>query len=993
MTPKNQPHAWLRVVITGAILFLAPWLSADEAKRASLTGSVSNVVSGTTLPGALVEIPALHRSTFVNSDGDYILDDIPAGIHTVVVRYTGLDELRQSVEIPSAGGTVGRDFQLNSKIYELPAFEVVGEPEGNAASITRQRNAANVTNVVAIDAFGNLPNMSVGELAMRIPGIAGTTDDNGEITGLIVRGTPNSQNRYTIDGLPMVGNAGLTREFLPNTLNVAMFDEMEVIKGHRPDQSADSLGGTINLKTRSPLSLKGRRQFTYNIGARWAPPFFDHISVRREHPIHPLLNFTYQEVFDAFGGKRNLGISASAFYSQNMVVYDSTQMSYQNTTDSTAYLYSFTSRQALTNRIQTAGNVRMDYRWSPKTKFSFNFVTNDAANPSNKHFVVTATAPQTVATIGSNGQPTGNGAILPGYTELVTQVRNVSGANVVLTSTKQRWTDYRRGYDIGGESDFGALKLDYKAAYTRTRTVRGAHNASTLAITAPTVGWIIDRTLSDYHPVFTQTAGPDLSNIANYNIGQLQTGDVANRFAEVTTLRGNASYDLTMADRFPLRLKAGGEWKRHDIDAVFYNKRWSFIGDKAAVASPVDPGYPLSDTTTAGRNLVYFDAATQLRDDNTADPAVWREDIYFTESEYRRRANVMGETVTAGYVQFQGKISQLGYLGGVRVERTELEAQGITRARVLSTSAQRAADPIGAARLDYPDENLRIIKGDYVDAFPSMHLGYDITRSLKARASWAASIGRPNFANLRPVETPNDDAERLTINNPGLKPQYARNTDLSLEYYFEPAGMFSVGWFKKDIRDYIVSNIDGGTVGAGPDNGYGGQYEGYQIRTSGNAGGAVIQGWEFAYQQQFTFLPGPLKGLSAMLNYTELTTKGDYGGTSIVGTNEVPRFIPRTVNASLSYRYRKFNTRILYSYRSSYLNSISTSSPALNEYYFPRDTVNLSLGYQIRREVQLFCDVTNVFNEPVRRYRYTPSRPSLTSLPGTTISFGVNGRF
>lgn len=993
MTPKSQSRTWFRAVISGAILFLTPWLSADEAKHGTLAGSVSNVVSGATLPGAQVEIPALQRSTFVNSDGDYRLEDIPVGTHTIIVRYTGLDDLRQSVEIPSTGGTVTRNFELTAQIYELPAFTVVGEAEGNAASITRQRNATNFTNVVAIDAFGNLPNMSVGELATRLPGIAGTTDDNGEITGLVVRGTPNEDNRYTIDGLPMVGNAGLTREFLPNTLNVAMFDEMEVIKGHRPDQSADSLGATINLKTRSPLSLKGRRQFTYNIGARWAPPFFDHISVRREHPIHPLINFTYQEVFDAFGGKRNLGISASAFYSQNMVVYDSTQMSYQNTTDSTAYLYSFTARQALTNRIQTAGNVRMDYRWSPTTKFSFNVVANDVANPSNKHFVVTATAPQTIATIGSNGQPTGTGAILPGYTELVTQVRNVSGANVVLTSTKQRWTDYRRGYDFGGEHEFGALKLDYKAAYTRTRTVRGAHNAGTLAITAPTVGWVIDRTLSDYHPVFTQTAGPDLSNIANYNIGQLQTGDVANRFAEVTTLRANASYDLTIADRFPLRLKAGGDWKRHDIDAVFYNKRWNFIGNKATVASTPDPGYPLSDTTTAGRNLVYFDATTQLNDDNTADPAVWKEDIYYTESEYRRRANVMGETVTAGYLQLQGKVSSLGYLGGVRFERTEVEAQGITRARVLSTTAERTADPIGAARRDYPDENLRNIKGDYVDAFPGMHLAYDVTRRLKARVSWSTSIGRPNFANLRPVETPNDNNETLTVNNPGLKPQYAREWDLAVEYYFEPVGLFSIGWFRKDIRDYIVNNIDGGTVGAGPDNGYGGQYEGYQVRSPGNAGSAEIEGWEASYQQQFSFLPGPLKGLSAMINYTELTTKGDYGGTTMVGTDEVTGFIPRTVNASLSYRYGLFNTRILYSYRSSYLNSISSTSPALNEYYYARDTVNVSLGYRLNPAVSLFCDITNVFNEPVRRYRYTPSRPSLTSLPGTTISFGVNGRF
>jgi hypothetical protein len=40
-----------------------------------------------------------------------------------------------------------------------------------------------------------------------------------------------------------------------------MFEQLEVIKGHTPDQTADSLGGTVNLKTRSPLSMKEKRRF------------------------------------------------------------------------------------------------------------------------------------------------------------------------------------------------------------------------------------------------------------------------------------------------------------------------------------------------------------------------------------------------------------------------------------------------------------------------------------------------------------------------------------------------------------------------------------------------------------------------------------------------------------------------------------------------------------------------------------------------------------
>ena len=42
---------------------------------------------------------------------------------------------------------------------------------------------------------------------------------------------------------------------------------MELIKGLTPDKSAESLGGSVNLKTRSTLNMKEKRRFTYNFSA------------------------------------------------------------------------------------------------------------------------------------------------------------------------------------------------------------------------------------------------------------------------------------------------------------------------------------------------------------------------------------------------------------------------------------------------------------------------------------------------------------------------------------------------------------------------------------------------------------------------------------------------------------------------------------------------------------------------------------------------------
>ena len=62
-------------------------------------------------------------------------------------------------------------------------------------------------------------------------------------------------------------------------------------------------------------------------------------------------------------------------------------------------------------------------------------------------------------------------------------------------------------------------------------------------------------------------------------------------------------------------------------------------------------------------------------------------------------------------------------------------------------------------------------------------------------------------------------------------------------------------------------------MGSGSDNGYSGDYAGYALLSSTNAGTAKVKGVEIDYRQQFVFLPGWLKGLELAANYTALEPK------------------------------------------------------------------------------------------------------------------------
>jgi TonB-dependent receptor len=354
--------------------------------------------------------------------------------------------------------------------------------------------------------------------------------------------------------------------------------------------------------------------------------------------------------------------------------------------------------------------------------------------------------------------------------------------------------------------------------------------------------------------------------------------------------------------------------------------------------------------------------------------------------------------VTAGYVMAQGRfgrdgfLGRTGYLTGVRTEKTETKSKGWVRARVPSTAAQQLADPVGAARRDY-ENNGRALSGSYTKSFPSIHLNHDVTSNLKARLSWSTSFGRPAMTTALPSETVSEANRTLSVSNPALHPQTAENWDATLEYYFEPVGNFAVGWFHKTIKDYIVSGIDSGTIGTGPDNGYNGEYSGFTRLTTSNAGTAIVQGWEFAYQQQFTFLPGLLKGLALSANYTVLDTHGDFGGRTYVRTGQVAGFTPRTSNVSLSWRYHGFSARVLTNYNSSGITAYSAVSPALNLYRKARTMVSVGAAYQIRPSLSLTLDVDNLFNEPQVHYRGIPDRTQRTVLNGVVVIAGVSGRF
>ncbi len=590
-------------------------------------------------------------------------------------------------------------------------------------------------------------------------------------------------------------------------------------------------------------------------------------------------------------------------------------------------------------------------------------------------------------------------------------------------------------FQSGGRNRFEsrAIDLDYDFSYSPGQQRvenNGKHANLTGNLTG--VGWRLDRGTSTQYPDVRYTGGPDPQNLNNYSNLRYNTG-LSYTWDTVWSARFNAR--KTFATRLPFELKVGGVAKGQQRD--FNNRAANWIyrgadgvaGMNAATGVNDDQFARFAETeyhrnpTTGGYPEPMWPSAVKLTSRFQAAPNEFQYDTYNNVRTKLQSQRSARESIDAGYLQ--GKLGiGLSLLGGVRVEATDVRGvgplqgpilnsvtvNGVTRketvaealqrirtetpaqrtARTAAEAARRTADPVGAAIEEW-GTIIRTNTASYAKVFPSIHAKYSFTPNLLARASWATGIGRPNFTNIMPLETANYTNSTVSASNPDLKPQFVKNTDVTLEYYFEPVGMLSAGVFRKDITDFIYSD-GGGTIPTGPDNGFNGLYEGFALTTSKNGGNARIQGAEFAYQQQLTFLPSFLKGLGVFANYTRLSTSGNYGSTTPRTTASVPGFVPRSANLGVSYTYRRFSVRAKWNYKSLALFSYSTN-PAALRYNPGTGRWDVSGRLKLTRNLDLYADAINVTAVPMIFQGPMPGRRDSISDYGCKVSFGLSGRY
>lgn len=950
----------------------------------SILGTVMNQNTGQYLEGAEVTVVGRSDRTFTTRDGSFSLSRLPAGSYTVRVNYTGLDAFTQEVVVSDDQASVV-SATMTSEVYRLEPMVIAGVREGNAASITQQRNADGVMNVVAMDAFGNVADGNIGNFLQRLPGV-GAILEVGDVVGIGVRGTPPELNSVTIDGTTSAaasstiyqaagtqGDRAVPVDQVPSDF----IKEVQLIKAPTPDMAATSIGGTANLITKSALDVKGT-QLAYRFGANF------NTFRKEQREWTPTASFTY---LTQLGTERKVGVAVSASYTETKNGRDRIQMTRNQATDHTSQARTLDDwatriRSAISTKINFRPTDGIDlyvglaytYYSFQQPRYDYNITaTNTIADYGrvSRAQIEAGTVPRTTTNAAAG--------IAPGASVDFVELLNATFQNIASGSAR-----HSRTYKLDAGAKF-ALPAD------QTVNLKASFSPSEFQTVFQTLnvrrvggfGVSVDSTGDRLRPVYRQTYGTTIGLGADLNdYTAMRTVSANDNEDTVLMLKGDYEKRFD-PEAFKFRVKAGTAWQQQKRNEAPYSPQWNYVGadgvagrnaatglndDNLAQFRKSTPGYGVMNNQYPQRDafdfplfLRYFEANRgQFREVGTsvsAGPAFrsLQEDVY--------AAYAMG-TVEKGPVRV---------VGGVRGEQSDISAVGVN------------SDPRNATR------QRKTTEGSYRNYFPSLHVRYEPIRRLVTRASYSTGAARAAFSDIYPntTVTYNETTGLGTVQSatPELKPAYSDNYDLSVEYYVEPAGVISAGVFRKYIKDFIARETR--VIGVGPNNGFDGLYEGFDLNTTSNGGSAEVEGYELNFMHQFVWLPKPFNTLSFYSNYTRTKTTGAYAS----GAEELVRYIPATFNAGLSMRYSRVEFRVSYNHKDGYLYSYATN-PNQRVRTSGVETWDFNVQYKVSPRLTAFVDLVNAFNDWESWYTANnTARVTMAEVYGTRLNIGLSGRF
>ena len=260
---------------------------------------------------------------------------------------------------------------------------------------------------------------------------------------------------------------------------------------------------------------------------------------------------------------------------------------------------------------------------------------------------------------------------------------------------------------------------------------------------------------------------------------------------------------------------SGGEYEHIQTESFTID-----IKDLSALARE----YPVTELSSFKGGTCVEDRDGDGRDFYCASEA-WSDDKNTTEETKAIYAQLVHDNEVAGL--------PVNLRAGLRYEETEVLSTALVPS-VVGTSWDGNEFSIIK---DFVNLNSERDTGEYDLLLPNLDINVELTYDLVGRVSLSKTVTRPSYNDIKGGTTVNGDGYKYggasaSRGNPGLLPIEATNLDVSLEWYYDETDYLSIGYFKKDVANFIGQGTEISELWGVPDVSQGGAYEAAALNAS-----------------------------------------------------------------------------------------------------------------------------------------------------------------
>lgn len=945
---------------------------------------------------------------------------------------------------------------------DVEVIEVKGIRGSLVKSMDVKRSAAGVVDAISSEDIGKFPDTNLAESLQRITGVA-IDRSNGEGSRVTVRGFGPEYNLVMLNGRQMPASsleattASSSRSFDFANLASEGIAGVEVYKTGRATIATGGMGSTINILTTKPLNAPGMKA-TFGVKG-----VMDQ-STDEGSNITPELSGLYSNTFD----DNKFGVAISGSYQER---------------DSG-------NKQANTGGWRTYPGHINGYDWDGGNADWGGLIPDgDNAHKNYPAADSIYSVPQSLGYAFHEVQRTRtNGQLVLQYqpVEAVTSTLDSTYAKNEVSDryndvsawfnfglSTGEWSDgpvaapilYSEAFAAPGDLAMGAgqyatvnenkslgfntkwqvnnnlkLELDYhdSSAVSRPDSPYGSNNTIgtatwVRAVTAARFDSDLPVLAITYPDGFTGIKAEDM-RITGSSFRNSQMRSDINQLQ----VRGSYEFDNSVLTSIDFGLTSS-ETKNRSAFSNVQQDNWSGLG----AAGDIDPSVfmldQMADNFDAGSSADMlkeffrwdFDTIRQIANDKYgALGSVGDCGTSFCASSDMTTDRRTTEKQKAAYVQFNfaGEIAArpYGLTAGLRYEKTDVTSNALVPVYSgIAWAGDNEFNLISTGESDFTE-----LTGSYSNLLPNIDFNIEVVDDVIVRASLSKTLARPSYADIQGGQTVNAlvriDGGTGSRGNPDLDPFESTNFDLSVEWYYGEGSYASVGYFKKDaknfighttvqeqtfnlahpaqgeryaeavaavgnnatdIRNYIKEHYpetvdaNGFILGVPGDNA-----AVFDITIPVNQQDSKLDGWELAVQHLFGET-----GFGFIANATFVDGDFNYDNYHL-GEQFAILGMSDTYNLVAFYDKEGLQARFAYNWRGEFLastvNALGLQNPIYVEAYGQWDA---SASYDVNEQLTVFIEAINLTNESVRSHERNSLQ--LVNYTETGRRFNIGARY